>query len=477
MAPINQKPGQAQVTKQTDQRVQLAQGVQKANNLTNIQPKEGVTVKQSEKNLLKKKSPEEEFSEYVPPGYEFEMKRKRDRDTRKPGGGDYQSKLMQKVKGFYDMSKTLPRNLFAENSHKQLQAEPSKQATRKSLDIAFDPVRPEEGEGTAFQSRLEHSSSKSRSNKSPGKSPKRRSPKKPKSGIGYFENQFPKVRLEQSKPPTREFRRSESDSRGFFHSARTTTSARFQDGLWPSHEVRESYLFGRKEGSYTYTKQYNHYDFSKTLPRSGLKKAKSTKNQAAYNPSYKVIEKKMDKLCIPFDKLVGRSQPEISTRTSEPSLPTRMRLLSQIEKRQQLAIRLESLEQSAKSKRTPSTGIEPLSGRRFFGLRAPPNPKESERSGGVVQLPTNPSQMLRTPLQSPFPGWLRKASTATRLGLTQTGEKACEMNHFSTGPQRAHEELGRGGDKARRTLERFKLQQPQDDAEEFDDLASDDYAV
>ena len=410
------------------------------------------------------------------------MKRKRDKNNRKPCVGDYQPKIIQKIRGFYDMNKTLSRKMFGGESATDM--DPFR-ATARTVQVNRPETHEQEFAERIEQSdnkvRLEHSASKSRSSKSPPKSQRHTNRKQHKSGIGYFENQFPKVRLTSSGGADNQFRRSGSGvvSVNELKTARNTHSTLMRMTTRPQSEQRDEYtLFGERNSVGSYAKQYNNYDFSKAIPRDGLKKVKSTKNQAAYNPSYKMIEKKSDKLCIPFSKLVGRSVGEISTRVSEHSLPTKMRILSQLEKREQLTHRLNSLE---KVSQLPKTGTAPETKQRGFwktgNLPKTKTSKETEYSGGVVQVPRDKSAVLKMAM-SPFPTWLQKASNTNRLGLTTQGEKACEMNHFSAGSMRTHQDLGKKYPGHNKKLERFRIkdnQEDEDEEEDIEDLASVEY--
>src|SRR3990167_1242407 len=198
----------------------------------------------------KKETKEEEFSEYVPPGYELDMKRKRDKNNRKPCVGDYQPKIIQKIRGFYDMNKTLSRKMFGGESATDM--DPFR-ATARTVQVNRPETHEQEFAERIEQSdnkvRLEHSASKSRSSKSPPKSQRHTNRKQHKSGIGYFENQFPKVRLTSSGGADNQFRRSGSGvvSVNELKTARNTHSTLMRMTTRPQSEQRDEYtLFGER---------------------------------------------------------------------------------------------------------------------------------------------------------------------------------------------------------------------------------------
>lgn len=206
-------------------------------------------------------------------------------------------------------------------------------------------------------------------------------------------------------------------------------------------------------------KSFHHYDFKKTIPRVLFKKVKNSKSSRnqAYMPNYQSIEKKRDKLCIPFDKSLGR---EIRANGSRKSNAFRSKTHSR------------GFSEGG-FHRGGETAIEYVTSRKFSknypgeysltkpGSRSALNSKYSSKMGSTAgnrnlydgvfsskrsapclepfKGSKNPSLVdleKATPRDNPksaFPFWMQKNGVSSRFGISSIGEKSCELNCFRDG--------------------------------------------
>lgn len=197
------------------------------------------------------------------------------------------------------------------------------------------------------------------------------------------------------------------------------------------------------------TKKYLHYDFSKTLPRAPfarLARRDRNKGNIAYAPNFSAIEKKKDKLCIPFGKTIGRA--DVALRAAQPpSLGAQMMALTK---------KLKSHSSSNPKRR----------GSGDPAARATPRTRVLVSMAKSLPRETDPG--------SKFPAWMQKRGVAHRLAVDVIRQKSCEMNGYEQGRMREHQDfLDRRNLRSERA--RFKLQLPADSQEELEDLPSEDY--
>lgn len=196
-------------------------------------------------------------------------------------------------------------------------------------------------------------------------------------------------------------------SEGMIYESQLDTDKRREGG--------EVDLAKRKEATHT-------IDFSKTLPRECMKPIKVSKSKAyqAYVVNFNSVDKKSDKMCIPFDKSMGRQDIRSAAARRTTDLGRKLDLLTKI-KREDTKI------DSKMTKRHIQTDT------------AMTERSVNSRIGGKL-VPLDKSMPRSRDPNNVLPSWMQKEASYNRLGLKIMGEKSIEFNSFKTGKMRSYRE-------------------------------------
>lgn len=161
--------------------------------------------------------------------------------------------------------------------------------------------------------------------------------------------------------------------------------------------------------------------FGRSVPNTRIKPKRVANEYHAYCPNFQSIDSKADKLCLPFSRMLGRSE-------DRPNNKDRI-----FERNQELLNDLKSLE----------IAEEPPTKERSVPV---PSNKSTARAGTFGSGTSRDRSK-----DSKFPSWMQKGNTTSRFAIASLNEKALEMNCFKTNtfsymPPR----MGKAGKKERR---------------------------
>ena len=209
-------------------------------------------------------------------------------------------------------------------------------------------------------------------------------------------------------------------------------------------------------------------DFRKTLPRNTFREIKVRHSTAAqaYAPNFQSIEGKKDKLCVPFDKSMGRDgfRPAISSRAAP--LGKKLNLLAKVQREKEKPMaanqpRVSVVEEPEKIKRE----ISRVSQRQVD--KGKPNTTVGSARNGIISMDKHLPRSRDE--ASKFPTWMQKQASFSRIGVSSMGEKSYELNCYKDGQIRSYRSPGL---RSKAADDRFKLKPTQDSSEEFGDLPS-----
>lgn len=163
-------------------------------------------------------------------------------------------------------------------------------------------------------------------------------------------------------------------------------------------------------------------DFAKTLPRETFKPVKVSKSKAcqAYVVNFTSVDKKNDKLCIPFAKAMGRSDIKSEATGRTDALGKKLDLLAKLQKEVSKNPTVSTAREKSKETKADQRGSQSKIGGRLISM---------DKSLPRCRDPANA-----------LPSWMQKEASFNRLGLEVMGEKSIEINSFRTGKIRSYRE-------------------------------------
>lgn len=177
----------------------------------------------------------------------------------------------------------------------------------------------------------------------------------------------------------------------------------------------------------------NHaIDFSKTLPRNMFIKMKQGKSKIyqAYTINFNSIDKKSDKLCLPFGKCIGRPDSTAPINSSSRlGLGKQLNLLSKVQREGDL--------------------YRPKNANQNKAMNVSQSEYSSRQNKNNPIVPMDKTLPRCKNPKSDLPSWMQKEASYNRMGVTFFGEKSIEFNSYRTGKIRSYNTLDLKNEKMR----------------------------